>query len=271
MRGRSAETLESGFVTLTCGRPPHPQPFSCAQRSRSVPSHPPVRRVERSEGRSSGDESSMPATLPSRQPSPRRRKLLRDPPRGRVTQNRTISLTESDVNPSSTTWRGVPGLASAKRGFSLIELVVVLVLMAVIASLATLSLRGVIARQRLGRAIEVIEQFDTALRRSARDQRRQVAGVIDRGRGRLTVDPSGDPSRTYTLPRQVSIDAIRFGPVSSSRTGSQIIANADGSSPSYALRLASGDTRRWIFLVGGSGQVVDDFNDMAVDLALGMR
>ncbi|MCS7465532.1 type II secretion system GspH family protein [Stieleria sp. ICT_E10.1] len=157
------------------------------------------------------------------------------------------------------------------RGFSLIELIVVLVLMAVIASLATLSVRGVIARQRLGRAVEVIEQFDTALRRSARDQRRQVAGVIDRARARMTVDPSGDPSRTYTLPRQVSIDAIRFGPVQRSAAGAQVIANADGSSPSYALRLASGDTRRWIFLVGGSGQVVDDFNDTAVELALGMR
>nr|WP_161501602.1 type II secretion system protein [Rhodopirellula sp. SM50] len=157
------------------------------------------------------------------------------------------------------------------RGFSLIELIVVLVLMAVLASLATLSVRGVIARQRLGRAIEVIEQFDTALRRSARDQRRQVAGVIDRGRGRLTIDPSGDQSRTFTLPRQVSIDAIRFGPVSASRQGSQVIANRDGSSPSYALRLTTADTRRWVFLVGGSGQVVEDFNDMSVNLALGMR
>ncbi|QEG02839.1 hypothetical protein Mal15_69600 [Stieleria maiorica] len=157
------------------------------------------------------------------------------------------------------------------RGFSLIELIVVLVLMAILASLTTFSLRGVIARQRLGRAVEVVEQFDTALRRAARHHRRRVAATIDRGRGRLTVDLSGESARTFALPRQVSIDAIRFGPVPASRSGAQVTANPDGSTPSYALRLTTGDTGRWIFLAGGSGQIVDDFDPMAIDLALGMR
>ncbi|WP_286177523.1 type II secretion system protein [Rhodopirellula sp. JC639] len=157
------------------------------------------------------------------------------------------------------------------RGFSLIELIVVLVLTAILASLTTFSLRGVIVRQRLGRAVEVVKQFDTALRRAARHQRRQVAAVIDRGRGRLTIDPSGESMRTFTLPRQVSIDTIRFGPVPASRSGAQVTADPDGSTSSYALRLTTGDSGHWIFLAGGSGQIVDDFDPTAIELALGMR
>ena len=60
---------------------------------------------------------------------------------------------------------------SDRAGFSLIELVVVLLLMAIMASMATIGLQGVVIRGRLVRAAEVVEQFDTALRRQARNQR----------------------------------------------------------------------------------------------------
>jgi prepilin-type N-terminal cleavage/methylation domain-containing protein len=158
------------------------------------------------------------------------------------------------------------------RGFSLVELIVVLVLMGILVSMATVSIRGVILRQRLARAAEVVEQFDTALRRSARNARRQVVGVIDRNHRRLTIGQVNRSARTFTLPNQVSIDSVRLGR-SSFATGSvnQIIVADDGSSASYAVRLVSGQTHRWVVFAGGTGQVIHDLDRSSVDFLLGSR
>lgn len=163
-----------------------------------------------------------------------------------------------------------------RPAFSLIELVVVMVLMAILASVATVSVRGVIVRQRLSRAAEIVEQFDTALRRQARQERRRVVGVIDRSQGRLIVGQlaAGQPdqnSRRFQLPSQVTVDSIRLGNNRFRNAATPIVANGDGSSPSYAIRLASGKTRRWVFLVGGTGQVVHGLSSASVDQILGIR
>ncbi len=158
------------------------------------------------------------------------------------------------------------------RGISLVELIVVLVLMGILASMATVSIRGVILRQRLARAAEVVEQFDTALRRSARNARRQVVGVIDRNHRRLTIGQVDRNARTFTLPNQVSIDSVRLAR-SSLATGSvnQIVAAGDGSSASYAVRLVSGHDTRWVVFAGGTGQVIHDLDRASVDFLLGTR
>ena len=148
---------------------------------------------------------------------------------------------------------------------------VVLVLMALLASLATTSVRAVVLRQRLARAAEVVEQFDRALRRSARYQRRNVAGAIDRRRGRFSVAESAERTSVFDLPRQVSIDAIRFGTRRSSAIGETLVASGDGATASYAIRLQCGDASRWVLMVGGSGQVVHDLNQSSIDSILGTR
>ncbi|MCO8121766.1 prepilin-type N-terminal cleavage/methylation domain-containing protein [Stieleria sp. TO1_6] len=158
-----------------------------------------------------------------------------------------------------------------RNGFSLIELVVVLLLTAMMAALASLSLRGVMARQRLARGIEIAEQFDAALRRSARRNRRSTVGLIDRGQQRFDVRHTKGSPQAFRLPTDVAIDAVRIGADGARGTASQIVAAGDGSTPSYALRITTGDAHRWVLFVGGSGQVVQGMERPSIDSLLGAR
>ena len=152
----------------------------------------------------------------------------------------------------------------SRRAFSLIELVVVLVLMAIIASMATLSLRGVMVRYQLSQGVEVIQRFDAALRRSARLDRRGDAGEINRAAGRLAVAKLDE---SYVLPKSVQIRSVRV----SDSTSRSVSVSGQGASPSYAIELSSGDASRWVLLVGGSGQFVIDPGTELISAMVGTR
>ena len=77
------------------------------------------------------------------------------------------------------------------RGFTLIELVIVLVILALMAAAATISVRGATTRARLARAVIVLEQFDLAMRREARWRRQSVAGEINTAEGKLSLKWQG--------------------------------------------------------------------------------
>lgn len=146
-----------------------------------------------------------------------------------------------------------------RRGFSLIELVVVIVLLAMIAAIASLSLRGYVAKYRLTRAAETIAQFDLSLRREARRVRASVAGTIDPTRRRLAIR-SGTQTRAFQLPSAIRITAVRIGRVASSTSRRQVPVDGIGASPSYAVELSSGAVSRWMFFSGGCGQCVPDLD-----------
>lgn len=135
------------------------------------------------------------------------------------------------------------------KGFSLIELVVVLLLLAILAAMATYSARGIVARDRLARGVETIEQFDRALRRAARSQRRPVKGMIDRRRGEFAVE--GSQERRFRLPDSVSIESLRMD-----ASGRGLTAIGDGSTSSYAVELQCDRAKVFVLFAGGSGQVL---------------
>lgn len=151
---------------------------------------------------------------------------------------------------------------SRRAAFSLIELVIVLILMALVASMATISLRGVTVRQRLAKAAERVEQFDLAMRRAARLNRDNAIGIIDRASGQLSIPQA---NKTFQLPSQVLIAAVRIGKGSDR----EVTVLPNGSSPSYAVRLSSGDASRWVLFVGGSGQVIHDADASLIEAVLG--
>ncbi len=146
-----------------------------------------------------------------------------------------------------------------RRGFSLIELVVVIVLLAMIAALASLSLRGYVARYRLTRAVETISQFDLSLRSEARRVRATVVGTIDPVRRQLAIG-SETRTRMFRLPSTVRVTAVRIGRVASSTNRRQIIVDGIGGSPSYAMEISSAAVSRWVFFSGGCGQCLPDLD-----------
>ena len=155
-----------------------------------------------------------------------------------------------------------------RHGFSLIELVVVIVLMAMIAAAASLSLRGYVQRQRVVRAVETIGRFDAALRSEARRTRSTVTGTIEPSGGRLMFQSEAE-TRVFKLPADVRLNRVRIGPITSSTSPRRLAVDDLGRSPSYAIEVVAGTASRWVFFSGASGQGVNGLDRDEVTALLG--
>lgn len=139
----------------------------------------------------------------------------------------------------------------------MIELVVVMLILATLAGLVAYSLRGVVDRYQMNRAIETIELFDAQARRQACRLRGSLQARIDRGRNLLSIEPSRRRSQTtFRLPRQVEIAEIRMGRTAVAGGPFELGINRHGQSDSYAVHLRRGETHRWLVVLGTSGQTV---------------
>ena len=153
---------------------------------------------------------------------------------------------------------------SVRSGFTLIELIAVIVVLAIITSLAVMSFGGTIDRYKMVQAIETLEMFDAAARREARRAEQPLTATINASRGELTI---GITDRTFRLPSRVEITDFR-----TSRSGSRGLVRlpiaSDGSSPTYAVQLTRGKIKRWFMVLGVSGQVVPIENEGDVNALL---
>ena len=154
-----------------------------------------------------------------------------------------------------------------RYAFSLIELIVVMLILAMLAGMAAYSMRGAVARQRLASGVERVQQFDLALRRSARAQRKLAMGRIDRSGGQLLLKSPDGKTRRFRLPGRVEIESFRIAGRGSDST---ITARRDGSTATYAIQLAAGDARIWVLFAGGTGQVSRISDRLTVATLLGM-
>lgn len=144
-----------------------------------------------------------------------------------------------------------------RNAFTLIELVVVITIMAVLATIAALSLGGVMDRYQIGRAAETIERFDARARREARVTGDVVIAKIDRSRGRLTIDVAGsDRDANFQLPSRVSISNMRMHRSGVSGGDLNLVVDRKGQCSTYAVELTRGKMKRWLVMLGTSGQVI---------------
>ena len=151
----------------------------------------------------------------------------------------------------------MPMPRASRRGFSLIELMVVTVLLAIMAALASVPVSGALARHDLSRSAQQIQLFDLRLRHEAELENAIVKGLIDPRAGRLIVSVDGAPVKSFQLPESVVVQATRD-------VDRGIEVTKEGDSRSYAIQLACRGATQWVLVVGGSGQVLVDLDQRSV-------
>lgn len=156
-----------------------------------------------------------------------------------------------------------------RHAFTLIELMVVLAILGLIGTIASLSLGTVMDRYQLGRAAETIEAFDGRARRSARLAREPLDTIIRRATKELLIgQPVGqdrEQSLSYRLPARVEIVDVRIRGKGMTARDVRLSFGDRGRSPTYAIQLRRGNLSRWLVVLGLSGQVIPVSSEREVD------
>ncbi|MGI9472561.1 MAG: pilus assembly FimT family protein [Rubripirellula sp.] len=157
-----------------------------------------------------------------------------------------------------------------RDAFTLIELVIVIVIMAILSTLAVVSLRGTMDRYLISQAAETVERFDARARRDASRMRQPIRAAIDRNRKRLTIDTPGPGNAKYHLLNRVEIGKVRLSRRVTVGNQFKIQFSREGASPTYAVELRRGEMSQWLLVLGTSGQIVPLRNEGEVDAILSL-
>lgn len=146
-----------------------------------------------------------------------------------------------------------------RRGFSLIELALVLAIVAVAAGMVALGARGTLGQLGMETCVDGVTAFDRATRRLATEHDRPLRLVVDLAANRLRRTDAegrrglGEPLR---MANGYRVAEVRL-PGRRMTSGTVAVSvSARGVTPSYAVRLnGPGGRRRWVAVAGLTGQV----------------
>jgi type II secretion system protein H len=130
-----------------------------------------------------------------------------------------------------------------ERGFSLLEMVMVLAVAALIAAVVIPSLPGAIESARLRGSAEEVRAVFTLARSLAVSEARSRSVVFDFARGEYGID--GD-ARKGLLPEGIRLTAVRMGDASAERGVARVRFYPDGSADDAEVAISSsgGGSRR---------------------------
>jgi prepilin-type N-terminal cleavage/methylation domain-containing protein len=160
---------------------------------------------------------------------------------------------------------GCRSISVRNSAFSLIEITVVILVLAIVAGSVALRMGGTVRRARMGDVVGQVEQFDRLARLHAREHDRPLRLVVDMSAGTIKrTDPRGrdEPCPPLVLPDDCRIarlwikgQAVESGSVS-------ITCSRLGLTPSYALLLEGpAGQRKRLLAAGLSGRFVEPNSD----------
>ncbi len=155
-----------------------------------------------------------------------------------------------------------------RSAFSLIELTVVLLILAISAAAVALRIHEPLGRARLDELVAEIGEFDALTRRYARENDRSVRLLVDLGAGRMGRSDEGggeELGRSLELPGRARIARLWIGEREIGIGAASIGCSRRGLTPSYAMVLEDeAGRKRWILVAGLSGQVIELESDEEV-------
>jgi len=154
-----------------------------------------------------------------------------------------------------------------RGGFSLIEMTVVLLILAISAAAVTLRIQGPLHNAQMSDVVERVVEFDLLTRTFARqnDQPVWVCVNLDENRilrSRKEQDAFKECGQPMTLPEGFSISRLMLRENDCEHGSVTIRFSRRGLGPSYVLRLTGpGDREQWILITGVGGQLVQITNE----------
>ncbi|MHB8974538.1 MAG: prepilin-type N-terminal cleavage/methylation domain-containing protein [Pirellulaceae bacterium] len=146
-----------------------------------------------------------------------------------------------------------------KAGFTLLELLVVLVIMALLTALVAVRLQGPYQSARLEDALQRVAFVDSQARAHAREFSTSCQIVFQLDRGRLySQGPGSDSARhcEFSLPGSLRIERLLTSQMELGSGTGCIDISARGTAVTYALCLATSQgTHRWLLFAGLTGRV----------------
>lgn len=148
---------------------------------------------------------------------------------------------------------------SNDRGFSLLELLVVLVLVALVSATVVMRWSGVQQRATLKATVEQIEFADAHLRRYAQSHGTSCRLVFDLKNHRLCKqyhNQSQNNPAWESLGRSIKLKEVQSTAQTQQSSQIELTFRRDGTSPTYGLELLGpGQQKIWLIVAGVSGQV----------------